>query len=234
MTTTLDPSLTDDSSFARTRIEADASSHWPPSPTIITHVLGGALAERVRTRFGVDADEKVTLTETTIYGGWEYTQDNVTEFTVKAGTHSQTFYPDSATADWREDAGTTWADSVFARFDAWLAVAERPSELFAEWFEHEAEAGQVVRFRARPDTILTRVAQHRRRGVDHVSLTGVGDHGTGRLWQLDLVAPVDADGFQAIRDSFILDYAVGMAMSEGVACTVLEAIADQLLPGQEH
>lgn len=234
MTTTLDPSLTDDSSFERTRIEADASSSWPPDPTIITHVLGGALADRVRNRFSAGADEQVSLVETTIYGGWEYTQDNATEFTVTVGDDSQTFYPESATANWREDAGASWADSVFARFDAWLAVAERPAELFAEWFDLEAEAGQVVRYRARPDTILTRAARARRRGIGHVSLTGVGDYGTGRIWELDLVAPKDSTGFQRIIDRYTLDYAVGMTISADVARAVLESIADTLFLGQEH
>lgn len=234
-TITLDPSLTADSSFERTRIEADSDSSWPPEPTIITHILGGALAERIRNRFGADVNDTVTLVETTSYGGYsEWTQENATEFTIKVGDDSQTFYPDSGTADWREDAGRSWADSVFARFDAWLAVAERPAELFAEWFEHEEESGQVVRYRARPDTIVTRAANARRRGIDHVSLTGAGDYGTGRIWTMDLVDPADSTGFQAIRDQFTLEYAVGMTISDDVARTVLEAIADTLFIGQEH
>lgn len=231
----IDPSLTADSSFERTRIEADSSGSWPPEPTIITHVLAGTLADRVRNRFGAVAGEKVTLVETTTHGGYsEWTQENSTEFTVAVGEASRTFYPDSSTADWREDAGRSWADSVFARFDAWLAVAERPSELFNEWFEHEEESGQVVRYRARPDTILTRAVNARRRGIDHVSLTGVGDYGTGRLWTLDLVEPADSTGFQSIRNRFTLDYAVGMTISDDVARTVLESLADALFLGQGH
>lgn len=230
----IDPSLTDDDSFARTRVSSDETGTWPPAPTVITHTLAGALADRVRRRFGSSESEEVRLTETTTYGGYsEWTQENSTEFTVTCADRSVTFYPESSTADWRYDAGKFGADSVFARFDAWLAVAERPTAIFAEWFEHDDEAGQVVRFRARPDTILTRAAKERQRSTHRISLTGSGD-GTGREWTLDVVAAPDDTGFQRILERFTLCYAVGMTVSDDVAREVLSILTDDLFPGREH
>lgn len=232
--TTLDPSLTDDDSFERTRIEADSDGTWPPEPTVITHILGGALADRVRRRLGADDREEVRLIETTTHGGYSfYTQEHSTEFTIKTDTRSETFYPNSSTADWRDDAGKSWADSVFARFDAWLAIAERPAALFAEWFEHDEESGPVVRFRARPDTTLARTAKERHNWVHHLSLTGISD-GHGRRWRLDFVAAPDSTGFQQIIERHPEFYADGLTISDDVARAILEAIGDRILPGTSN
>lgn len=229
----IDPSLTADESFTRTRITADEGSNWPPQPTIITHTLGGVLADRVRRRLRADENEQVRLTESTTYGGYsEWTQENSTEFTVECAGTAVTFHPQSGTADWRNDAGNSYADSVFARFDAWLAVAERPSELFAQWFAHDDEAGRIVRYRALPDTILTRTAQERHGGVGHLSLTGSGD-GYGREWELDLVAKPTSTGFLPILERHTLTYAEGLTITDSVAREVLTVIADDFLPGRE-
>jgi hypothetical protein len=73
---TVHPSLTADESFTRTTITQDASNAWPPEARVIQHILAGPLAERVRGRLTAGEDDKVTLTETTRYGGYfEWTQD---------------------------------------------------------------------------------------------------------------------------------------------------------------
>lgn len=86
MTTALDPSLSDPSSFAHTRVSADRTGTWPPEPTEVTHILDGALAARVRRRLSETDTAEVKLTELTVYGGYsEYTQENSTTFTVACG-----------------------------------------------------------------------------------------------------------------------------------------------------
>jgi len=231
--TDLHPSLTAPESFARTTLTVDESGDWPPSPTVITHVLDGALAERVRRRVGAPADARVTLTETTIYGGYSaWTQENNTEFTVECDCRKVTFYPHKSTADWRDDAGKPWSDSVFARFDAWLAAAERPMELFDDWFEFEAESGNVVRYRARPDTILSRAATENTWMTASMTLTGDGD-GYGRGWYLDLFAAPDEGGVAVKLRTFILDYASGMTVNPEVAEVIVTDLTDQLMLGTE-
>lgn len=233
MTDTLDPTLTADESFERTTITADASNDWPPAPTVIRHTLAGALADRIRQRLGAEPHDEVALAETTYHGGYsEWTQEHNTEFTVTCGIATRDFYP-RTTADWRQDAGKAYADSVFARFDAWLAVAERPAEIFNEWFEHSEESRLVVRYIARPDTILARTAKDRFYATDHVSLTGVGD-GFGREWRLDLVAAPDDSGFARILDRHTLCYAEGLTISPEVALAVLAEITDTLMPGKSN
>jgi hypothetical protein len=228
----LHESLTDPASFEGTKVSYDDSDSWPPAPTEITHILAGALADRVRRRLGAPDESTVTLTELTTYGGTDWTQENDTLFTIACGTTAVEFHPKSSTADWRQDAPLGY-DSVYARFDAWLQVAERPAELFAEWFEFEAEAGRFVQYRSKPDTILTRVAAERFYRPDHVTLIGAGD-GFGRLWELDIVAPADANGFSKVYDHMTLCYAEGVTLSDDVARAVLTEITDQLMPGRER
>lgn len=233
-TTSLDPSLTDDSSYIATRVSSDVTDTWPPAPTVVAHTLGGALADRVRRRFTCDEGAEVKLVETTTFGGYsEWTRENSTEFTVTCDSRTVTFHPRGGEVDWRDEAGKSWADSVFARFDAWLAVAERPSALFAEWFELEDEASQIVRYQARPDTILTRAAQEHDYAVRSLSLTGVGDS-YGRTWTLDFIAAPDDTGFQKILRRFTLCYAEGLTISDRVAREVLTVLTDDIFPGRER
>lgn len=224
----LHPSLTAEKSYRRTTVTVDESDHWPPAPTVIRHTLAGELADRVRARFA--ASGPVFLTETTTYGGTDYTQENATDFVVECGGHRQEFYP-TGTADWRQDVGTSWADSVFARFDTWLQVAERPPELFAEWFQFEAEAGQFIQYRSIPGTALTRAAKGHEHHTHHLSLTGAAD-GAGRVWTLDLVAPADAHGFSRVFTRFHLGHHDGLALTADAARSLLATITDKLMPGK--
>lgn len=226
--------MTDPASLTRTRVTFDRDGTWPPEPTIITHVVAGELAERIRRRLGTDQNAEVTLTEETIYGGYsEWTQENSTTFTVAAGGREVTFHPDRSELDWVADVQHAY-DSVFARFDAWLSVAERPEEIFAEWFAFEAESGRFVQYRSRPDTILSRTAGRRRcRSVHQLSLNGKGD-GFGREWELDFVAAADANGFSQVLDRIPLCYESGLAISPTVARTILFELTDRLMFGRER
>lgn len=227
-------SIADPDSLTRTRVTSDHDGSWPPEPTLITHVVAGDLAERVRRRMGVPSGAEVKLTEETAYGGTsEWTQENSTTFTVATGGREVTFHPDSSEADWVRDV-TGPFDSVFARFDAWLSITERPEELFAEWFEFEAEAGRFIQYRSRADTVLTRAAVHtRRRAVHHLSLNGRGD-GFGREWEMDLVAAANADGFSQVLDRRPLCYSEGLSISSSVSMKVLSEVTDYLMFGKGH
>lgn len=128
--------------------EEDDTS-WPPPPAVAKYRVEGTLAARVQNYF--QSDKAVYLESETTYGGYsEWTQENETEFTVRCGNESITVTPDASETDWNP---SDRYDSVYARFDAFLAAYERPVELFNEWFSlDEAQEG----FNVRPDTILSR------------------------------------------------------------------------------
>lgn len=230
---TVHPSLTADESFARTTITHDVSDAWPPEPRVVHHVLDGALATRVRTRLGADASDTTTLTETTTYGGYSaWTQDNATDFTVRAGSKERSFHP-RGTADWREDAPHQGEHSIFARFDAWLRATEDPEVLFAEWFTFHDEAGRIVQYRSNPHTVLTTAAREHQHGTVDLTLTGTSDGSTGREWTLDLVAAPNSSGFRRVLQRMTVDYTVGLTVSPNVARELLTVITDDLMPGRE-
>jgi hypothetical protein len=230
---TLHPSITADESFTRTTITQDASEAWPPEPRVVRHVLADPLAERVRNRLGAATDDTVTLDETTTYGGYSaWTQENATEFTVRAGVQERSFYPRGA-ADWRDDAPDASAHSIYARFDAWLRAAEDPAALFAEWFTFHEEAGRIVQYRSNPDTVLTTAAREHQHGTKHLTLTGTSDGTTGREWQLDLVAAPDSSGFRRVLSRATVAYTVGLTLNPDVTRELLTVITDDLMPGRE-
>lgn len=225
----LDASLTDARSYTDSQVSENESSVWPPDPTIITHRLAGTLLDRVRRRFTAPLSD-ATLTETTVYGGYsEWTQENSTEFTFACDGREVTFTPDSSPTDWRADADTRH-DSVFARCDAWLAVAERPGELFDEWFGLSEQSGSSVRYLAHPDTIVTRSARRVRSSTARVTLTGISD-GSGCSWTLSLVQAADSTGFRRLLDNHLLCYTPGLTLTTEVAREVLGEVSDVLFLG---
>lgn len=230
----LHPSLTSDDAIEMTTTVSMTSSGWPPAPKTITHKIGGALADRVRSRFGKDTDATVMLTEETTYGGYSYwTQDNSTVFTVTCDGATQTFHPRSQ-MDWREGL-TSGYDSVYARFDAWLSVMERPIELFMEWFEKASDLDGTLTFLARPESLLisaVNTLSYRGR-VDHVTLTGVSD-GYGRLWTLAGYGPADPSGERPARVEHTVEYTEGEPVTETVAKALLLDLTDRLMPGRER
>lgn len=230
----LDPSLNADESFERTRISHDTTDSWPPEPTVVTHAIAGELADRIRARLRAASDEAVTLTETTTEGGYSsYTREISTDFTITAGGREQTFYA-SGQADWREDLNRGIAESVYARFDAWLNAATRPEQLFADWFEFDAEQGSVVRYRSKIETQLIRAAFTHRAYTHRLTLTGVAGDG-GRTWELDFVTDPQIDeASPKVIAKFRLGHIEGLAVSRGVQQRLLEAITDRLMPGRER
>ncbi|SDH33582.1 hypothetical protein [Microbacterium sp. 77mftsu3.1] len=231
-TSELDPSLNADESFERTRISYDTSDAWPPEPTVITHTLAGELADRIRARLGAAPDDNVTMTETTTEGGYSsYTREIATDFTVTAGDRAETFYADSQ-ADWREDIGRSFADSVFARFDAWLNAATRPEQLFADWFEFDEESGPVVCYRSKAETQLVRAAFMHRVHTHRLALTGVAD-GQGRVWELDFITdPQTADRTPKVIHRFRLGQVDGLTVNRDVQQHLLEKITGRLMSGR--
>lgn len=228
-------SVLDPAALAKTRVEADDSDVWPPSPTVVTHHVTGHLADRIRGRLNAPAGSAVTLRETTSYGGYsEYTQENSTEFEVITDVANRVFYPASGTLDWKADAQRPERirDSVFARFDAWLRVAEDPLVLFDEWFEFDDESGRLVRYRTKPDTVASRALRDRYGWFDHAYIDGFND-GSGRNWRMDVAGAADSRGFTPILSREELAYAEGTVMTPAVARRILEPLTDRILPGTE-
>lgn len=228
----------------RTRYTEDdeGDGSWPPPPSITVHSVKGNLAERVRRRFGADSKATVTLTEETWYGGYECTQENSTEFVIECAGHRVEFHPDRSEIQWHDELSRPESiqDSVFARFDAWLSAAERPDELFAEWFDDTVETCDWwVKYDARPDTMLWRAAhQHAHYKLGSVQLFkhpvgGYADRslklgsGVESEWILRFIETADGRGFRAVRSQ---TYLRGLP-PEPTNRQFLESVTDLLLVG---
>lgn len=226
----------------------ERSSQRDDGHELTEHAVTGVLADRIRRRLNAPATATVTLVEEVHEWGTEWTREHSTEFTVRAGSESRRFWPDSSQADWVLDqAATTVHDSVYARFDAWLQVAERPAELVREWFEYIESWERWDRWNVRPDSILGRVLRHRHLRADHFSLERVPEPAaTDResratfddvdfaRWRLNAVAAPDDHGFAAIIRRYTL--AEHTLSTEGpvIVPGVLVDLSDLLFVGEEH
>ena len=183
---------------------------------LVTNVVTGPLAERIRARlFGLPSNP-VTITEERCEWGTEWTREFESAFTVACGGMSQEFRPDNQESDlgWVEGASLAESirDTVYVRFDAWLRALDDTDALVAEWFEPYEACDWWESWTVRAGTPLFRAVSRRARGrVERVTLARVTEASTrdrhdrtkladtGRhAWRLDGIAAARDDGFREI------------------------------------
>lgn len=228
----------------RSKDAADES--WPPPPSVTVSRVTGKLSDRIRARLGAE-DAEVTLAEETCYGGYSvWTQDNSTTFEVTAGERTVTFHPDSSGISWGE---THRSDSVFARFDAWLQVAERPDELFQEWFgdEPDEDCKWWQSWEAKPDTVLwnaakplagrrfERIQLHRMPWDWYRHQERTLDGTDQRQWSLRFIAAPDERDFREIvHQVHLYDILDIKDVEAPTHRQLLENITDEVMLGRER
>lgn len=220
---------------------------WPGAEQDKSRVEGN-LADRIRTRFGVSPDMPVFIIEDRYLGGYsEWTLETTTTFTIECGGKSVEFHPDSGSLSWSDlTQPPVWRDSVFARFDEWLAAAERPEEKFSEWLAEDESCEFFQTWKLREDTVLYRAAtQFATRQFETITLIREPHHADRfepqrldevdrRQWMVRFIAATDERGFRAINQTIRLDNVPDMADSGIPTREVVLALSDAVLRGRER
>lgn len=187
---------------------------------LVTNTITGRLAERIRTRLGVDTDAEVMIREEHLEWGTGWTIELETTFTVTAGGIEVDFFPDASQRDeWIQGAQRSAAarDTMYARFDAWLRAGDDPAGLADAWFEPHELCDRWESWTVKPDATLFRAVKSRSpRRIEELVLYRIPekvarDHrdrstlgGDFIAWRLDAIAPANVGGFRALvtRDHF--------------------------------
>ena len=206
------------------------------------HNVTGPLADRIRKRFGAGAGERVTIRELMVNYGTEWTREIEHDFTISAGEHEVMFEPRNDTTTWQDAASPGPADSVFSRFNTWLRAGEEPGALAREWFTHapERSCDKWEEYSVTPGTDLHHLATSRYgRRAEHVTLRRVPDSRDrdakladtdSHCWQLDVIAPANADGFRQILNRTVL-YEYTSKTEEGIPDDVIRELTDRFMTG---
>lgn len=218
----------------------DGDGSWPPPPTSRTYAITGVLADRIRKRFAVGGAlpqrAKVTLTETTTYGGYsEYTQENESDITVRAGDREVMFLPDREETVWISDARTGFVlDSVFARFDAWLNMANDTDSRIVETFTMTHEDARFTRWDLAEGTVLRRTLCRRFHDRPfHLERVYIPASEYVRtpfyMWLLVAERRQGSNAYQPSPERFVLTSSTSLDTEQGVPASVYFALGDMFL-----